>query len=230
MDCHNPQGGPFPAMPDSVLIVEDDPEFRSAYAKAVQSAADLHLIGAADDLPDGLRLLEQTKPDVLLVDIGLPSGSGVDLIRYAKAHVPHCESMVVTIFADDQLVIRCVEAGATGYLLKGTSGMDIVQQIRLLRDGGSPISPAIARRLLKRFELTPDARAVRDESSVTLSKQELCVLSMSTKGYNYDEIAVLMRVSRHTVGTYVKRIYRKFQVHSKTEAIYEARRQGLMDD
>lgn len=223
-------GAYFPAMMHSVLIVEDDPEFRMAFVDAVRGAPDMRLVGVAEDLPEGLLLLEATKPDVLLVDIGLPSGSGIELIRYCREHLLQCDSMVVTIFADDQQVIRCIEAGATGYLLKDARSMDIVHQIRVLRDGGSPISPAVARRLLRRFSGGPDIGAVTSEPAALLSVQERCVLSMSAKGYNYEELGRLMNISRHTVSTYVKRIYRKLQVHTKTEAIYEARKLGLVDD
>lgn len=218
----------------SVLIVEDDPRFRSLFASAVQAAPDLQLVGAAHDLPEGLRLLAQTRPQVLLVDIGLPSGSGIELIRRAAQHVPECASIVVTVFADEEPVIQCIKAGATGYLLKDSRDVDIVQQIRLLNEGGSPISPAIARRLLQRVALqAPEPKACPpnlNEPCVVLSDQEHAVLALSAKGYNYEEIAGLLALSRRTVETYVKRIYRKLQVHSKTEAVYEARKLGLMRD
>jgi DNA-binding NarL/FixJ family response regulator len=214
-------------MTPSVLIVEDDPRLRDSFAAALHSAGDLRLAGVAADLPEGLALLDSTAPDVLLVDIGLPSGSGIELIRHASRHLPKCESLVVTVFADDRAVIDCIQAGATGYLLKDTRDVDLVQQIRLLLGGGSPISPAIARRLLLRVGGRPD-----DASAVPplLSSQEQAVLAFSAKGYNYEEIAGLMALSRHTVETYVKRIYRKLQVHSKTEAVYEARKLGLVRD
>jgi DNA-binding NarL/FixJ family response regulator len=219
-------------MPYSILIVEDDPQFRLTFADAVNSAADLRLAGVADDLPEGLRLLDQTKPDILLVDIGLPSGSGIELIRHAHEHLPASDVMVVTVFGDERHVLECIEAGATGYLLKDTQRPDIVEQIRTLREGGSPISPVIARRLLTRFRTTETPAApesVEVEPSL-LSAQERSVLDMSAKGYSYEEIAGLLGLSRHTVETYIKRIYRKLQVHSKSEAIYEARQLGLLRD
>src|SRR6201999_3923337 len=207
-------------MPHTVLIVEDDLRLRESFVQAVSGAADLRLVGAADDLPEGLRWLDAMQPDVLLVAIGLPSGSGLELIRHAAKRSPQCNVMVITVFAEEQLVVDCIEAGATGYLLKGSSHQDIAAQIRLRVAGGTPISPTIARRLLGRFTASRNS----SENSPSLSTQELAVLSMSAKGYSYDEIAPLLKLSRHTVETYVKRIYRKLQVHSKTAAVYEARK------
>lgn len=217
-------------MGHSVLVVDDDPRFRDAFAKAVGSAPNLLLAGAAADLPEALRLIQTLEPDVLLVDLALPSGNGIELIRYANRHLPQCHSMVVTVFGDDESVLRCIQAGATGYLLKDARDVDIVQQINLLCAGGSPISPAIARRLLKWVGGPSGPDQKLDPAPAGLSVQECSVLRLSGKGYNYEEIAGLMHLSRHTVETYVKRIYRKLQVHSKTEAVYEARNRGLVDD
>jgi DNA-binding NarL/FixJ family response regulator len=213
-------------MSHTILIVEDDLRLRASLAQAIRVAPDLNLVGEADDLPEGLRLVDEKQPDVLLVDIGLPSGSGLELIRHAAKQTPHCNVMVITVFAEEQLVVDCIEAGATGYLLKGSSPQDIAIQIRSLVAGGSPISPTIARRLLRRFTGSRSAGDV----APNLSSQEQIVLSMSAKGYSYDEIARLLKLSRRTVETYVKRIYRKLQVHSKTAAVYEGRKLGLVDD
>lgn len=217
-------------MAHSVLVVEDDPRFRDAFAKAVSGDSGLCLAGVASDLPQALKLLDALQPNVLLLDLQLPSGNGIDLIRHASAHLPHCHSMVVTVFGDDESVLQCIKAGATGYLLKDARDVDIVQQIHLLCAGGSPISPAIARRLLKWVGGPAEPEKKADVAKIGLSVQECSVLRLSAKGYNYEEIAGLMHLSHHTVETYVKRIYRKLHVHSKTEAIYEARHMGLVDD
>jgi DNA-binding NarL/FixJ family response regulator len=196
----------------SVLIVEDDERFRTAFEGMVADARDMQLVGAA--------------ADVLLVDLGLPSGSGVELIRYANEQLPDTDVMVVSVFGDEPHVMASLEAGATGYLLKDTPAADLTEQIRTLHGGGSPISPVIARQLLLR--LTPQAGPVVD--GTLLSPQERQVLTLSAKGFSFEEIARMLGVSRHTVMTYVKRSYRKLQVHSKTEAIYEARKLGLVRD
>lgn len=215
--------------PLRVVIVEDDERFRAAFVAAVRDAGDLCLAGEAGDLPEGLALLASAQPDVLLVDLGLPGGSGIELIRYAQAHLPDCDVMVVTVFGDEPHVMASLAAGATGYLLKDTDPVDLAAQVRQLRAGGSPISPVIARQLLLRLTPHPTVAATQ-ASEVQLSCQETEVLKLAAKGFSFEEIARMMGVSRHTVMTYVKRCYRKLQVHSKTEAIYEARQLGLVRD
>jgi DNA-binding NarL/FixJ family response regulator len=219
------------APPFKVLIVEDDARFRDAFARAIDTAADMSLIGSAQDFASGLALLA-AQPDVMLVDLELPDGNGMDLIREAARVLPQCDVMVVTIFGDEQNVLRSIEAGATGYLLKDLPAEQLVEQIRILRAGGSPISPIIARQLLNRFAAPAPSKpanggAAKHERPV-LSEQETNVLALAAKGYSYDEIANLLQLSHHTVQTYVKRIYRKLQVHSKIEALSEARRLSLI--
>lgn len=211
--------------PVNVLLVEDDPAFRESFAQAVSAAPDMRLAGSAADLASGLALLA-VGPDVLLVDLQLPDGNGIDLIHAAASRLPQCEIIVVTVFGDERHVLDSIAAGATGYLLKDTSAADIVEQIRVLRDGGSPVSPVIARQLLNR--LSGGRGEVAEPPVPLLSEQESRVLSLAAKGYSYDEIARLMVVSKHTVQTYVKRSYRKLHVHGKVEALAEARRLNLI--
>ena len=210
-----------------VVIVEDDAKFRGAFARLIEATPEMELLGTAATLAQGMDLVRRRMPDVLLVDLDLPDGSGLDLIRHVAARSDTCDIMVITIFGDERHVIESIEAGASGYLLKDSLPEDFVEQIRVLHAGGSPISPVIARQLLARFVAPAVTKAV---DVPELSEREHSVLSLVTKGFSYQEIASLMRVSPHTVLTYVKRIYRKLQVSSKTEAVYEARKLGLVKD
>ncbi len=200
-------------------------------ASAVGAAPDLHLIATADDLQPGMRLLEEPAADVLLVDLGLPGGSGLELIGAAKSRWPDCDVMVISVFGDQRNVVSAIRAGATGYLVKDGGHVDFCEQIRIVRNGGSAISPTVARQLLDLLA-SPHASASprspdRAASADLLTPQERQVLMLANKGYTYDEVAQLMGVSRTTVLTYVKRCYRKLHVNSKTEALYEARRAGV---
>lgn len=218
-----------------VLIVDDDLAMRETFSAALAATPDMQAVGQAADLAEGHRLLQATRPDVLLVDLGLPDGDGIDLIREAARTLPDCDVIVVTVFGDERHVLASIEAGATGYLLKDAAGAEIVEQLRVLRSGGSPISAVIARQLLRRFATLPGMRLdepapAQGPETSPLSPREREVLMLSAKGYSYEEIAPLLDVSRHTVTSFVKRIYRKLQVQSKTEAVYEARRMGLLDE
>lgn len=226
-------------LPDSSLIcvalVEDDVNFQNALMEAMHSAPDMKLLSVAGTRALGLQMLDEVSIDVLLVDLGLPDGSGIDVIRAAHAKQPGCNIMVSTTFGDETNVMQSLEAGASGYLLKDSEPQRMIFEIRSLYAGGSPISPMIARQILTRFRhndksAIPAAKPNAAEQQTSLSAREQEVLEFITRGYTSDEIAKLMSVSRHTVLTYVRRIYAKLEVTSKTEAIFEARKQGLLDD
>ena len=213
-----------------VAIVEDDLGFRSALARALLAAPDMKLAGTAGTQAEGIALLQGPPVDVLLVDLGLPDGSGIEVIRAAARQWPSCSIMVSTNFGDETHVMRSIESGAAGYLLKDSSQARIVDEIRSLASGGSPISPIIARQVLARFR--QESVAGGTEAPVgeqqLLSAREKEVLDFITKGFTAVEIAKLMGLSHFTVRTFVRRIYSKLKVTSKAEAIYEARSQGLL--
>jgi DNA-binding NarL/FixJ family response regulator len=227
-----------------IVLVEDDAEVAAACVHAVSEAPDMTLAWVAGTRAQALQGLDGPPADVLLADLGLPDGSGIDVIRAARERWPDCAIMVNTTFGDELHVIGAIEAGANGYLLKDSTAETMLRDIRILHLGGSPISPRIARQMLIRFRqdgaaaAPPLARAelaavparAPDNAAapVTLSNREQQVLELITKGFTYDEIARLMQVSRHTVMTFVRRIYAKLQVKSKVEAIYEARLHGLL--
>jgi DNA-binding NarL/FixJ family response regulator len=217
-----------------VAIVEDDLGFRSALARALLAAPDMKLAGTAGTKAEGIALLQGPPVDVLLVDLGLPDGSGIEVIRAAARQWPSCSIMVSTNFGDETHVMRSIEAGAAGYLLKDSSQAKIVDEIRSLASGGSPISPIIARQVLARFRQaapagTGGAKLPADPPS-PLSTREKEVLDFITKGFTAVEIAKLMDLSHFTVRTFVRRIYSKLNVTSKAEAIYEAKTLGLLHD
>ncbi len=220
-----------------LALVEDDVVFQQTFQDAVRLASDMTLQAVANTRAQGLRLLQQEPVDVLLVDLGLPDGSGIDVIRAAHAAWPDCGIMVSTTFGDELHVMQSLEAGAAGYLLKDSTSKRMLGEIRNLHAGGSPISPLIARQILMRF-VSPSRQAASpsraapldsEKSRVSLSAREQQVLEFITKGFTSDEIAQLLGVSRHTILTFIRRIYSKLEVNSKTEAIYEARNRGLLD-
>ncbi|RUL78795.1 response regulator [Dyella choica] len=217
-----------------VAIVEDDLGFSRALTEAIEGAQDIRLAATAGTRAEGLKLLQGAPTDVLLVDLGLPDGPGIDVIKAAVQQWSSCSIMVSTNFGDETHVIRSIEAGASGYLLKDSSSARIVDEIRSLASGGSPISPIIARQVLVRFRQIGVRETGRpttpDEAPQLLSAREKELLELITKGFMTNEIAKLMELSPYTVRSFVRRIYTKLKVTSKAEAIYEARSLGLLTD
>ncbi|MBO9706733.1 MAG: response regulator transcription factor [Caulobacter sp.] len=220
-----------PPTPLRVVLVEDDVAFQEAFRTALAGADDLVVTGVAATAAQARALLSGPPAEVLVVDLGLPDGSGIDVIGEAHGRWPDCAIMVATTFADEHHVIASIEAGASGYLLKDSPLPAIAQDIRILHGGGSPISPRIARQVLMRFrpdERPPAEAAPVDKTGPSLSERETETLQLITRGFSFDEIAELMGVSRNTVLTFVRRIYAKLEVRSKTEAVFEARAHGLL--
>jgi DNA-binding NarL/FixJ family response regulator len=216
-----------------VALVDDDIGFQKAMRDAMASTPDIALIEVAGTYAQGLAMLSGPQLDVLIIDLGLPDGSGIDIIRAAHEKWPECNLMVSTTFGDELHVMQSLEAGASGYLLKDSAPQNLVHEIRSLHSGGSPISPLIARKILTRFQQETKKTVSTDNPAshkllASLSSREQEVLEYITKGFSSNEIAGLMAVSPHTVLTFVRRIYAKLKVKSKTEAIYEARNQGLL--
>jgi DNA-binding NarL/FixJ family response regulator len=216
--------------PTTVALVEDEAEARRRLTESIRAQPGLRLTGEWSTGGEALAALAHGAPDVLLVDLGLPDMSGLKIVRYVSERYPACDILVVTIFGDERTVLAALEAGARGYLLKGALQHDIALDIEHLKSGGSPLSPVIARQLLKRMqartEKAPAAPALEMETALTTREVE--ILNAISRGFSYHETAELLAISVQTVHTHLKRIYRKLAMHSKTEAVYEADKRGLL--
>lgn len=210
--------------PVTIALVEDDDEARGRLVASIRSDPNLDLVGEYHTGADALAGIAGAAPDVFLVDLGLPDMPGLEVVRQIASRRPACEILVVTIFGDEESIISAFEAGAHGYLLKGALEHDIADDIRHLRNGGSPLSPVIARQVLKR--LVPGRRAAPANSQLTPRETE--ILNAIARGFTYAETAQLLHLSVQTVHTHLKNIYKKLAVHSKTEAVFEADRRRLL--
>jgi DNA-binding NarL/FixJ family response regulator len=217
--------------PTRILVVDDDDAFRESVCSAIARDAGMVLAAQVNTVAAAREAIVHGNFDVALIDLGLPDGNGIDLILQISRTLPDVDVMVVTVFGDEAHVLASIEAGATGYLLKRSLNDTLGETVRELRAGGSPISPVIARQLLHRFKRdTPESpqptAAVVDDGG--LSEREREVLLFIAKGFTVGEIANMLHLSAHTVATHVKHIYRKLAVHSRTEAVFEAGRMGLL--
>ena len=220
-----------------VLILEDDPQTLAFFAAAVSRSERLVLAAAVSTLAQAAAWLDDPSHtvDVLLTDLGLPDGSGLEAIRHAMTRNPACEVLVISMFGDEENVLASIEAGALGYIHKDSTPHDIAQTILDMKAGGSPISPMIARRVLAKYrgfrdESTPAAQpaATTTASGRPLSPREQEVLELIARGFSYAEIARLKAVSVYTVQSHIKNLYGKLAVSSKSEAVYEATQMGLL--
>jgi DNA-binding NarL/FixJ family response regulator len=214
------------SLPIAVAIVEDEPQVRLRFEDAVRAHPRLAWQFSAGNVADAIALSSQRPADVYLVDLGLPDRDGRDFIRWLVRQQPDALPMVVTVFGDDEHVLTSLEAGAMGYLLKDSPGSEIALRIVELHEGGSPISPSVARSVIRRFVKAPPG--VPAEEDNPLSQRELEVLRLIEKGMTYDEVAQVLDLSWHTVTAYLRRVYRKLQVHSRGEAVFEARQRGIL--
>ncbi len=225
------QGHQMPTV-TSVLVVEDDDSTRERFSRVINGHPQLDLVGAAADLLTGVTLLKDKKPDVLLMDLDLPDGNGMSLINEIVSAKLATEAMVISVFGDERHVVRAIEAGAGGYLLKDGGADQITDAILQLVAGGAPISPSIARHLLKRFrhegEETPENTPTEPGYTEALTSREQEILNHVSYGYTAQEIAEQMEISIHTVNTHIRNIYSKLAVNSRAEAIMKAVRHGII--
>ncbi|MBT5230446.1 MAG: response regulator transcription factor [Methylococcales bacterium] len=215
--------------PIRVMLVEDDPPTRKRLSHAIEQHEQLSLIASVGNCKQALAQFEQAYPDVLLTDIGLPDGTGIDLIKNAHQHSASTEIMVITIFADEKNVMNALEAGATGYLLKDATNESIADSVLQLVAGHSPLSPAIARHVLKRFSIPlPEVPIIPGVEVPNITTREKLVLEYIAKGFSYKETASVMGNSVHTITSHAKKIYRKLSVKSRSEAVFEAVQLGII--
>jgi DNA-binding NarL/FixJ family response regulator len=216
--------------PVSIIIVEDEPEFRRRFAQIIEGEPSMKLVGVAANKREAQALIDKEDFDVLMIDLGLPDGTGIDLIRQVSQKKPDTDIMVVTVFGDEQHVVSSIEAGATGYILKDSTPADVISCIRLLRAGGSPVSPVVARSVLRaiRNRMGPSTQTKPAPENNPLSARETEILQLLAKGMSFNEIGEILGISPHTVTAHIKKIYRKLAVHSRGEAVYEATQMGLL--
>ncbi|MGE0072833.1 MAG: response regulator [Thiomonas sp.] len=214
------------------LVVDDLPAVRAGFVDLLRENYPGAKIFEAGRMADAMQILQHEPVDLLLVDLGLPDASGIELIRALAEIRPQALSVVVTIFDDDDHLFPALQAGAFGYLLKDRPKVELRAQLRRIQDGEPPLSPSIARRMVQHFAHLhsggPTATSSSSGEQIALTERESEVLQLVGKGYTLPEIAVQLGLSRHTVADYVKQIYRKLNISSRAEAALEAVRRGLV--
>jgi len=209
--------------PVRVVIIEDLREVRESLATLIGGAPGFQCAGRYRTMEDALRSVAADRPHVILTDIGLPGMNGIDGTRILHERLPDVPILALSVYDDDDNVFNAICAGASGYLLKNTAPARLLESLRDAVQGGAPMSPDIARRVVTLFRtFRPPARA-----SYHLTPQETVLLKLIVEGHHYKSAADAMSISINTVSFHLKHIYEKLQVHSKTEAVAKALRERL---
>jgi DNA-binding NarL/FixJ family response regulator len=202
-------------MPITVSIVEDQEPLRNTLARVISRAEDFECVSHYGSAEEALKDLPNIKPQVVLMDINLPGMNGVECVRQLKQILPATQVMMLTVYEDTENIFKALAAGATGYMLKRTPRAELLDAIKEVQRGGSPMTTHIARMVVQSF-LKP---ASKPEPTAELSPREREVLDLLSQGLMYKEIAEKIGVSYETVHTYIRRIYEKLQVRTRTEAV-----------
>lgn len=210
-----------------VGLVEDDEVIRESLAVLISGASGYDCVSVSDSAEGALEALPSVNPQVVLMDINLPGKSGVDCVAELKELCPDTQFIMLTMYDDEQSVFRSLEVGASGYLLKRTPHVEILNAITDVWNGGSPMSSSIARKVIKTFQQERKAAAKSSsQPQVSISPREEEILKLLTKGYRYKEIAGQLEISVETVRTHLRRVYEKLQVTSRTEAVVKYLERG----
>jgi DNA-binding NarL/FixJ family response regulator len=207
-----------------VSIVEDDRATREGLALLIDDAPGFRCVGAFPSVEDALAMLRAPLPDVLLLDIQLPGMSGTDGVAVIRARFPSIEVLMLTVHTEQEQIFASICRGATGYLLKKTPPSRLLDAIRETVDGGSPMSPEVARKVITLFRRAPAAETSRE----LLTPQEQRLIQILAEGYSYQAAAERLNISINTVRNYIRSVYDKLHVHSKSAAVTKALRSGLI--
>jgi DNA-binding NarL/FixJ family response regulator len=224
-----PDSSPAPSeaslgAPVRVVLIEDVREVREGLAMLIHGANGFQVATSYRTMEDALRGMAESRPDVILMDIGLPGMDGIEGTRVLRERFPAVPILALTVYDDDDNVFNAICAGASGYLLKNTAPARLLESLREVADGGAPMSPEVARRVVRLFrEFRPPERA-----SYRLTPQETELLKLMVEGHYYKTAARDLGISTNTVSFHLKHIYEKLQVHSKTEAVAKALRERLI--
>jgi DNA-binding NarL/FixJ family response regulator len=200
----------------SVSIVEDNPQVRGSLSKLIDGAPGFQCVSRHGSAEDALVEIPKIKPDVVLMDINLPGINGVECVRRLKPQLPKTQIIMLTVYQNTEHIFNALTAGATGYMLKQTPPAELLEAIKEVHAGGSPMSSHIARKIVQSFQQPVAAPSAEVEA---LSPREAEVLELLAKGFLYKEIAEQMQVSYATVHTHIRHIYEKLHVRSRTEAV-----------
>lgn len=213
-----------------ILIVENDAHIRDRMERVIGAEKDIRIIGTAETKSAAKKLIDTYPFETLVIDLTLPDGFGLEIVSWVNEKYPESDVMILANSEDDPHIVSAIEAGATGYVLKSAIESDLINAVRLLQAGGSPVSPNVAKSVLRALCTNSTVVTEKVPAAVPhpLSERETEILRLLAKGMSFNEIGNILAISPHTVTAHIKKIYRKLQVHSRGEAVYEAAQMGII--
>ena len=212
----------------SIILADDHPVVRKALRNDLEKEADFIVLAEASDGEEAVRLVSELKPDIVIMDIGMPKINGIEATRRIKANYPDIIIMVLTVYDDVEHILGILEAGADGYLTKNILVEDIIKSIRSAVAGETVLSPQVFQHVLK-YALRHSIKPLRLDTGLKLTSRELEVLKLIAKGISNKEIATELNISSRTVKSHMVDIFRKLNVSSRTEAVISSLRMGLIN-
>jgi DNA-binding NarL/FixJ family response regulator len=206
-----------------VIMFDDNDSLRDSVAMLLNDSNEFTLVGSYSHCLDVVENIEQTKPDIVIMDIDMPGMNGIDGVKLIRKNFPTVQILMLTVFDDDEKVFAAIKAGATGYILKNAEPKNLLQAISEVYNGGVPMTPGIARKVLHQFQII----LPEEEKDYHLSIREKEVLNLLVNGLSYKMIAGKLNITYDTVRAHMKKIYEKLHVASMTEAVAKAISQKL---
>jgi two-component system, NarL family, response regulator LiaR len=210
-----------------IVVADDHSVVREGTRTLLERQPDMEVVGEAADGEEAIKVIEEKKPDVAILDISMPKLSGIEVTRRIKPRLPSLAILILSAYDNDEYIFALLEAGAAGYLLKDVPGSEIVEAVRSVHSGESVLHPAIARKVIQRA-IAGTAKATEGKSDIDLSEREKEVLKLAAKGLNNKDIADALCISIRTVQGHINSIFRKLGVGSRTEAVFQSVKRGWL--
>ena len=221
------------SVPVRVLVLEDSQPLLDRFARIIETWPQGQLSGAVSSVAAARRIIETNPIDILVADLNLPDGNGIEAISALRVSQPEAHAVVISVLSDGATVLKAIQAGACGYVLKDDTSIDFINALSMMREGKSPMSAAIARQIIENLQTVttdvPVQEHLVEESTASLTPREQEVLTAIARGFTYREVADILNISAQTVPVHVRNIYRKLDAGNRSEAVYEATRQGLIE-
>ncbi|EKR98570.1 response regulator receiver domain protein [Leptospira mayottensis 200901122] len=213
-----------------VSIIEDNQHTALNLQELLSNSSDFQFLEHYPDSQKAIEGIQRNIPDIVILDIGLPGKNGLECLKELKEKTPNTKYVIFTVFEDEEKIVEAIQGGVSGYLLKDTSPELFLAELKVIVLGGAPLTPRIADKIIREFTKKEENQNPPIQNTLGLTKRQLQILNFVALGMTVADIADELDISSHTVSRHIEKIYKKMEVHSKSEAIIRGRRMGIIRD